>query len=60
MNQTSQTHIGTSGWHYEHWEGPFYPAEIAIRLRPVSRPMAGAGLPIIRLGPVSRPRPWGA
>jgi uncharacterized protein YecE (DUF72 family) len=18
-------HIGTSGWHYEHWEGPFYP-----------------------------------
>ncbi len=18
-------HIGTSGWHYKHWEGPFYP-----------------------------------
>lgn len=18
-------HIGTSGWHYEHWEGPFFP-----------------------------------
>ena len=18
-------HIGTSGWHYEHWKGPFYP-----------------------------------
>lgn len=18
-------HVGTSGWHYEHWEGPFYP-----------------------------------
>jgi len=18
-------HIGTSGWHYDHWEGPFYP-----------------------------------
>jgi uncharacterized protein YecE (DUF72 family) len=29
MNQTPQTHVGTSGWHYEHWEGPFYPAEIA-------------------------------
>jgi uncharacterized protein YecE (DUF72 family) len=22
-------HIGTSGWHYKHWKGPFYPAEIA-------------------------------
>jgi uncharacterized protein YecE (DUF72 family) len=22
-------HIGTSGWHYEHWEGPFYPEGIA-------------------------------
>jgi uncharacterized protein YecE (DUF72 family) len=20
------THIGTSGWHYDHWEGPFYPS----------------------------------
>ena len=18
-------HIGTSGWHYKHWVGPFYP-----------------------------------
>jgi uncharacterized protein YecE (DUF72 family) len=18
-------HIGTSGWHYAHWKGPFYP-----------------------------------
>ncbi len=18
-------HVGTSGWHYDHWEGPFYP-----------------------------------
>ena len=18
-------HIGTSGWHYDHWQGPFYP-----------------------------------
>jgi uncharacterized protein YecE (DUF72 family) len=21
-----QLHIGTSGWHYRHWVGPFYPA----------------------------------
>jgi uncharacterized protein YecE (DUF72 family) len=20
-------HIGTSGWHYEHWKGPFYPED---------------------------------
>lgn len=25
MNDTGSVHIGTSGWHYEHWEGPFYP-----------------------------------
>jgi uncharacterized protein YecE (DUF72 family) len=22
-------HIGTSGWHYEHWKGPFYPEDIS-------------------------------
>ncbi len=21
-------HIGTSGWHYKHWRGPFYPADL--------------------------------
>jgi uncharacterized protein YecE (DUF72 family) len=21
-------HIGTSGWHYQHWRGPFYPAKL--------------------------------
>jgi uncharacterized protein YecE (DUF72 family) len=21
-------HIGTSGWHYAHWRGPFYPAKL--------------------------------
>ena len=21
-------HIGTSGWHYQHWRGPFYPADL--------------------------------
>jgi len=23
-----QIHIGTSGWHYKHWKGTFYPADI--------------------------------
>ena len=23
-----RVHIGTSGWHYKHWKGPFYPAEL--------------------------------
>ena len=22
-------HIGTSGWHYAHWRGPFYPKDLA-------------------------------
>jgi uncharacterized protein YecE (DUF72 family) len=22
------TYIGTSGWHYDHWEGPFYPSSL--------------------------------
>jgi uncharacterized protein YecE (DUF72 family) len=26
-----EIHIGTSGWHYEHWEGPFYPDTVAKR-----------------------------
>lgn len=21
-------HVGTSGWHYKHWKGPFYPADM--------------------------------
>lgn len=21
-------HIGTSGWHYKHWKGPFYPSDL--------------------------------
>lgn len=24
----TQTYIGTSGWHYNHWKGSFYPKEI--------------------------------
>jgi uncharacterized protein YecE (DUF72 family) len=25
MNPANIFHIGTSGWHYDHWRGPFYP-----------------------------------
>ena len=25
----TRVHIGTSGWHYKHWRGPFYPQELA-------------------------------
>jgi uncharacterized protein YecE (DUF72 family) len=25
MKKGHKIHIGTSGWHYEHWKGPFYP-----------------------------------
>src|SRR6266513_5936668 len=24
-----KVHIGTSGWHYKHWRGPFYPDDLA-------------------------------
>ena len=23
--------IGTSGWHYKHWLGPFYPADLKVK-----------------------------
>jgi uncharacterized protein YecE (DUF72 family) len=26
---TGAVHIGTSGWHYKHWRGPFYPEKLA-------------------------------
>lgn len=26
---TQITHIGTSGWQYEHWRGPFYPEDFS-------------------------------
>lgn len=28
---THSVHIGTSGWSYGHWKGPFYPADAADR-----------------------------
>jgi uncharacterized protein YecE (DUF72 family) len=29
VKSDSQIHIGTSGWHYHHWLGPFYPEHTA-------------------------------
>ncbi len=31
MKKSSQIHIGTSGWHYAHWRGPYYPMDLADR-----------------------------
>jgi uncharacterized protein YecE (DUF72 family) len=28
MSRNSDIHIGTSGWHYDHWKGPFYPEDL--------------------------------
>jgi len=25
----AKVHIGTSGWHYNHWRGPFYPEKLS-------------------------------
>ena len=27
--KNASCHIGTSGWHYEHWKGPFYPEDFS-------------------------------
>ncbi|MDI6853118.1 MAG: DUF72 domain-containing protein [Deltaproteobacteria bacterium] len=29
MANRQRIHIGTSGWHYGHWKGPFYPRSVA-------------------------------
>lgn len=29
MSVNSKILIGTSGWHYDHWKGPFYPGDIS-------------------------------
>ncbi|GAB2547909.1 DUF72 domain-containing protein [Rufibacter soli] len=31
MEEKGQFYIGTSGWHYNHWKGNFYPAGIASK-----------------------------
>ena len=28
MKKNPRVHIGTSGWHYDHWLGPFYPKHL--------------------------------
>ncbi len=28
MKHAANIHIGTSGWHYTHWKGPFYPEDL--------------------------------
>jgi hypothetical protein len=35
MKIEEKTHIGTSGWRYEHWRGPFYPGGLAIEFSPL-------------------------
>lgn len=29
MQNNNNIHIGTSGWNYKHWKGPFYPGDVA-------------------------------
>src|SRR5437764_8942703 len=29
MRESGELRIGTSGWHYQHWRGPFYPAKLS-------------------------------
>ncbi|HLD47322.1 MAG TPA: DUF72 domain-containing protein, partial [Desulfobaccales bacterium] len=29
MPTQAPVHIGTSGWHYTHWRGPFYPDDLS-------------------------------
>src|SRR5574337_1022368 len=28
---SNRIRVGTSGWHYPHWQGPFYPQKIASK-----------------------------
>jgi uncharacterized protein YecE (DUF72 family) len=28
LRRRGKIHIGTSGWHYDHWKGPFYPEDM--------------------------------
>ncbi|WP_051185185.1 DUF72 domain-containing protein [Desulfatiglans anilini] len=28
MAELKNVHVGTSGWHYKHWAGPFYPEDM--------------------------------
>ncbi|MBE0478145.1 DUF72 domain-containing protein [Candidatus Aerophobetes bacterium] len=31
MKRARHLHVGTSGWHYTHWKGPFYPSHLATK-----------------------------
>ena len=31
MDTENSIHIGTSGWHYTHWKGTFYPEKLPAR-----------------------------
>ncbi len=31
MEEKSKIYIGTSGWHYKHWKGTFYPEKLPVR-----------------------------
>ena len=31
MGKNASINIGTSGWHYAHWKGPFYPEELPVK-----------------------------
>jgi uncharacterized protein YecE (DUF72 family) len=31
ISKNASFHIGTSGWHYKHWKGPFYPEDFAAK-----------------------------
>jgi len=31
MAKTHKIHIGTSGWHYSHWKGPYYPKDLSTK-----------------------------
>jgi uncharacterized protein YecE (DUF72 family) len=31
MRAQELVHVGTSGWHYDHWKGPFYPDDLASK-----------------------------
>jgi uncharacterized protein YecE (DUF72 family) len=31
MKKKHSIHIGTSGWHYKHWRGPFYPSDMTAK-----------------------------
>ena len=31
MVRLGAAHIGTSGWHYKHWRGHFYPTDLPVK-----------------------------